>query len=454
VVSSSADVVVCGAGIAGVSVAFHLAVRQGVHRVLVVDPRPPLTLTSDKSTECYRNWWPGPGSDMVAFMNRSIDLLEEMAAESADAFRLTRRGYLYVTADPSRLEALRRSAEEISRLGAGELRVHGEDAAGYLPSPSVGWMGVPGGADLLVGGGLHRRFPYLCEQAVGALHVRRAGWVSAQQLGAWMLERARDAGATLVPAEVTSVEVAGGRVEAVGLEGGERVRCGAFVNAAGPMFRAVGRLVGEDLPVHSEVHHKVAFRDVRGALPREAPMVIWHDPQRLAWSDEERAALEADPATRPLAGELPAACHGRPEGGSDSPWVVALWEYSRDIREPEWPLPEDPLYPEVVLRGMTTMVPALAGYLDHLPKTVVDGGYYTKTPENRPLAGSGEVEGSFLAGALSGFGVMAAPAAGDLVARSVVGAPLPDDAGAFRLDRYRDPAYRALMAGQTDSGQL
>src|SRR3972149_6060616 len=53
--------VVCGAGIAGISAAYHLCVTQGLGKVLLVDERPPLSLTSDKSTECYRNWWPGPG---------------------------------------------------------------------------------------------------------------------------------------------------------------------------------------------------------------------------------------------------------------------------------------------------------------------------------------------------------------------------------------------------------
>src|SRR5438552_13933890 len=67
----TADVVICGAGIAGVAAAYHLAVRRGVTDVVLVDERPPLSLTSDKSTECYRNWWPGPGDDMVALMNRS-----------------------------------------------------------------------------------------------------------------------------------------------------------------------------------------------------------------------------------------------------------------------------------------------------------------------------------------------------------------------------------------------
>ena len=45
----SADVVVVGAGIAGVATAYFLS-RLGVEEVVVCDPRPPLSLTSDKST--------------------------------------------------------------------------------------------------------------------------------------------------------------------------------------------------------------------------------------------------------------------------------------------------------------------------------------------------------------------------------------------------------------------
>jgi len=98
----TADVVVCGAGIAGVAVAHALATRHGVSRVLLVDEHAPLTLTSDKSTEAYRNWWPGPDDAMVRLINRSIDLLEEWAAASDNRFLLNRRGYVYATAREER----------------------------------------------------------------------------------------------------------------------------------------------------------------------------------------------------------------------------------------------------------------------------------------------------------------------------------------------------------------
>ncbi len=89
--SRKAQVVVCGAGIAGVSAAYHLA-KAGIQDILVVDPLPPLSLTSDRSTEGYRNWW--PDADMVALMNRSIDLMERLADETGNVFRMSRRGYV------------------------------------------------------------------------------------------------------------------------------------------------------------------------------------------------------------------------------------------------------------------------------------------------------------------------------------------------------------------------
>jgi len=52
-------IVICGAGIAGIAAAYFLTLR-GMRNITLVDERAPLSLTSDKSTEAYRNWWPGP----------------------------------------------------------------------------------------------------------------------------------------------------------------------------------------------------------------------------------------------------------------------------------------------------------------------------------------------------------------------------------------------------------
>ena len=49
---------------------------------------------------------------------------------------------------------------------------------------------------------------------------------------------------------------------------------------------------------------------------------------------------------------------------------------------------------------------------------------------------------------------MAACAAGDLLARHISGAALPDYAPAFLLRRYGEPAYQARLATWGDGGQL
>jgi sarcosine oxidase, subunit beta len=447
----AAEVVICGAGIAGIAAAFHL-VRQGVGDVVLVDERPPLSLTSDKSTECYRNLWPGPGDAMAAAMNRSIDLLEELARESGNVFRMNRRGYLFATAEPARAARFVESAREAAALGSGTARIHAGAGSDYRPSPADGFEDQPVGVDVVTDRTLIRRhFPYLADDTLAVFHARRCGWLSGQQLGMHMLERARDKGMRLVSGRVEAITTAGGRVSGVTVSG-TTIATPRVVNAAGPFLAPVARMLGVDLPVYCEQHAKIAFADTLGAMPREAPMLIWADPVRVAWSDDERAALAS---TRPdLLEELPTGAHGRPEGGGDSPIVLLLWTYHLDRVEPVFPMTFDPAYTELVIRGMARMVPAFARYADRLPRAVVDGGYYTKTRENRFLAGPLPVEGAYVCGALGGYGLMAASVAGELVASHVTGRLLPPYAPAFTLARYDDPAYRALLDRWGDSGQL
>jgi glycine/D-amino acid oxidase-like deaminating enzyme len=183
-------------------------------------------------------------------------------------------------------------------------------------------------------------------------------------------------------------------------------------------------------------------------------MLIWADPQVLAWPEEERALLAQSDETKRLLQELPSGAHLRPEGGPDNNVLLMLWAYHTPQVEPVWPPRFDPYYFEIVLRGLTTMLPGLEAYLDRAPRPAIDAGYYTKTRENRPLIGPLPVEGAYVIGALSGFGVMAACAAGELLAAHLTGGTLPHYAPAFLLGRYRDPAYQRLLDTWDETGQL
>ncbi len=450
-----ANILICGAGIAGVATAYELAVKHGMHDVVLIDERAPLTLTSDKSTEAYRNWWPGPDDAMIRLMNRSIDLLDELAEKTGNRFLLNRRGYVYATARPEHVNAMRASAENASQNGAGPLRIHEQPDSDYTPHSAENYRNQPDGADLLLNPELIRKhFPYLNDKTVAALHARRCGWFSGQQLGMAMLEAAQEHGARFVNGRVTAVDSTGGKVHSVTLADGTVIATPIFVNCAGPFATDVARLLGVDLPLYSERHIKLSFPDHLQIIPRDAPMVIWEDPQFLPWSDEERDWFIDSAEDRWLLDRFPPAAHFRPEGGGSSQNVLLLWSYHTEPVDPVFPLPDDPLYPEITLRGMATVVPGLSAYFEALPKPWVDGGYYTRTSENRPIIGPLPIEGAFTLCALSGFGLMAATGSAELLADHIVGATLPAHAGKFMLSRYDDPAYLTMLADWGSDGQL
>ncbi len=458
--ASKAEIVICGAGIAGISTAWQLAVKHGMRDVVLVDERPPMTLTSDKSTEAYRNWWPGPDDAMVRLMNRSIDLLEEMAEASDNRFLMNRRGYLYATANPDHVEDLQRSGVLAASYGAGPLRIHadGEGGPEYQPAAADSWQDQPVGADLILDTDMIREsFPYLSPATVAVLHARRCGWFSGQQLGMLLLEEARVAGVEVIEGRVEWIESPGGRGASVQIGTSDEIVTVAtprFVVAAGPMLREVGALLGLEVPVFSELHLKVSIEDHLGVVPRDAPFMIWEDSQHLGWNDEEREFVAELRDGELLLAEMPPGVHTRIEGGSESRHLLVLWPYHLEPVAENFPLAIPEHYPEICLRGISTMIPGLSAYVERLPKPWVDGGYYTKTQDNRPLAGPLPIEGAFVHGALSGYGLMASAATSELVAAHIVGGELPEYGPAFHPARFEDEEYLEKIAGWEDTTQL
>ncbi|MCH9674561.1 MAG: FAD-binding oxidoreductase, partial [Gammaproteobacteria bacterium] len=313
-----ADAVVCGAGVAGIGAAYFLSLHDDFKRIVIIDERPPLTLTSDKSTECYRNWWPGPGPEMVTFMDRSIDLLEEFSDRTNNRIGLNRRGYLFASADPNNREAFVDESLARSALGIGETRVHSNSAHRYPPAHMTNVDKSLRGADVFTNAALiQEQFPYLPADTQAVIHARRCGWLSAQQLGMLMLEEAKERGVEVVMASLKGIETQTGAVSAVRLEsaqGEHEITTSTVINAAGPMFRAVGAMANVDIPVTCEGHVKIAFADTKNAMARETPLLIWVDPVELGWTADQRNDLAADPELKYLTQQFPAGVHGRPEG--------------------------------------------------------------------------------------------------------------------------------------------
>ena len=453
-----ADVVICGAGMAGISCAYHLAVVHGIENLVLVDERPPLTLTSDKSAECYRNWWPGPGDAMVSLMNRSIDIMEGLAHESGNAFALNRRGYLYATADTEMIETFKAAGEEAAELGAGPMRTHTDTNSTYSPHEIEDFDSPLDGCDLILSKALIKEhFSDLSSDVIAVLHARRCGWLSAQQLGMLMLEQAKARGLNFTRGRVEDVLVQNGEIVGVEISTGHqtsKISTQRFVNAAGPNLNIISKMMGIDLPVFNELHIKISFEDTLGVVGRDVPMLIWMDETSLPWTDEECALLHEFPNRQWLLNPLINGAHLRPEGGADSQTVLAIWSYHTEKIEPKFPIEIDESHYEITLRGLSVMLPKLAQYFERLPKPTLDGGYYTKTEENRPLVGPVPIKGAYVCGAFSGFGIMASCSAGELLAAHITQSEKPSYAPAFELSRYDDPEYQKLLENWGSTGQL
>jgi sarcosine oxidase subunit beta len=189
-------------------------------------------------------------------------------------------------------------------------------------------------------------------------------------------------------------------------------------------------------------------------LDRNAPLLIWDDAQTLPWEPDETEALLADPETGWLTEQFPAGVHVRPEGSGESRTILMLWDYKSRWMEPAFPPPLDEFYPEIALRGLSTMLPGLKQYFGRASRPYMDGGYYVKTPDNRLLAGPLAVDGAFVLGGLSGFGIMSSCAGGELLAAHIAGNALPTYAASFSPARFDDPEYRGKVLNWDDSGEL
>ncbi len=452
-----ADIAVIGAGIVGIACAYYLARSRPALRIVIVDPNSPMSLTSAASGENYRNWWPHP--IMTAFTDYSIDLLEEIARRHDNRVRITRRGYALATRQPKPDQLLEELHTGYGPEGASRIRVHGAaSSSSYTPAVSEDWQDAPEGVDVIQNQELIRRhFPTFDTEVSTILHVRRAGDISGQQLGSLMLEEIRAAGGTVSLARVTEIvrQDGGFALKMRSEEGEQTLDAEILVNAAGPYVADIAQMLGEALPVENVFHQKIAFADNLGAVDRRMPFSIDLDAQAIDWTSQERQLLAEDHATAWLARPMPGGIHCRPDGGDHGKWIKLGWAYNRQPSEPQDDLPTDPNFPDIVLRGASRLNPRLKQYYGRLPRQITHyGGYYTMTKENWPLIGPMKTKGAFVAGALSGFGTMAACATGALCASCVRGATRPEFAKRLGLSRYDDENFMLQLQDWAGTGVL
>ncbi len=435
------DILVIGAGIIGIATAYFIKKINPDRRVTIIDQLQPMSFTSAQSGENYRNWWSHP--TMKEFIEHSIQLMEDIALETNERINITRRGYVLATRKND-ISALVFDLEKFYPDADGcSIRHHTQsNSKHYQPAISEDWKEAPKGVDVLESEQLIKKhFPYFDPEIENIIHIRLAGMLDSQQLAAFMLQGFKLNGGIKLTGKVMSIE--NNDHFTVQLDGEKSsIATSQIINAAGPFIADIAKMLDVDIPVENTLQQKIAFPDKLNAVPRTQPFSIDLDAQEIDWSADEKSLLSQDADFEWLTKELSGAIHCRPEGGDHGQWVKLGWAFNTDVVSASMEPVLEEYFPEIVVHGAARLNPALKGYYKGLPaNTVHYGGYYTATEENWPLIGKTNVEGFFINGAMSGFGTMAACAAGELCAQWVLEKPLPSFADELSLARYKDKAF-------------
>lgn len=416
-------ITICGAGIAGISTAYYLAVKYHQNQVILIDKNLPMSLTTSKSGENFREYWPQPC--MTALTRHSMNLMKVLADDNDNAFEMRFSGYDFVS-------------ESVGRdIFPAEHLEHTDSLSQVTGSKTV-----------------RAENGYLGESIQQLVHIDQAGAIDVHSLGSLMLSRAKKAGVVFVEASVEAIEhqATGYRLGLSGNPNHPSLDTEKLVLTPGPFINEMAGMLGIELPVESILQRKFIVPDIENVIPRDMPFTIFADPQYLRWSDEERALIEEDPEYHWLLDEFPPGLHIKPEGAGN---IKLGWAYNREPETPRWETSDDFDFPNITLRGASRFIPALKPYVDEPPTPIVQySGYYTRTPENLPLIGPLRKKGLFTVSALSGYGTMAACGAGELCADWMMGGDLPEYASYFHPDRYRDVALMAEINRVGSDGQL
>jgi glycine/D-amino acid oxidase-like deaminating enzyme len=445
--TNNTKIAIIGSGFIGISTAYYLCLKHNLSNVFLIDIGNPMSFTSSQSGENYRNWWPHPS--MVDLMNRSIDLLENLVEITGNRKNISRRGYVLSTRESNIRDLIDQLRFGLGSKSSSLIRYHKKfNKNNYRANSNYDFLDKPDGVDVLQDQKLiQTNFPSFSKDIKTILHIRKGGQINSQQIAEFMMNFCKSNGHERIKGEVKSINLTDHYTLQLQTESGMQSICvDKIVNAAGPYSDKVAEMLDIKLPIFNILQQKIAFPDHLKAIPRDMPFSIDLDKQSIDWSSDEKEIILTDPDLCFLAKQLPGAVHCRPEGEGDSQWLKLGWAYSTEkmniSRKPEL----HKYFPEIVLRGAAQLNPALKKYYGKLPKNFVHyGGWYTMTNENWPLIGPMVKEGAFVNSAFSGFGTMAACAAGELCAAWVTESTLPKYANNFSLNRYKNSSLMKTL---------
>ena len=315
----------------------------------------------------------------IEFSLRSIEFFTRFEDEMGVPCDYRQEGYLILLTDEPDVARFRRNVELQRSLGADVSLVGPDDARAIVP-------------DLRV------------EDVLAAAWGPRDGYASPNDVVQAYAAQARARGVRILEGTpVTAIELSGDRVTAVVTPAG-RIETRLVVNAAGPQAPLVGRMVGLDLPVDPRRRHIFVTGEFSG-VRHPMPLVIDRGSGFYCRSEQRQILMSA--------GDVGATT----EFTATVDWSVLDQTVDKAVRR----------------------IPALEGASIHHAWA----GLRPLTPdEHGILDWAPGVRGLYLAIGFCGHGFQHSPAAGQVVAEVLTGAPVGIDIADLSISRFAPETAR------------
>ncbi len=396
-----ARVVIVGGGIAGCSVAYHLAAK-GWTDVVLVDKGELTSGTTWHAAGMVTHFHTSP--TLMRMRQYSIGLYRGLQSEPGAAEHWHEVGSLRVASSRDQLRFLQRQVGMAKAIGLDVDTISAAEALRIFPLMSA-------------------------ESLYGAMYLPGDGWLDPSGATMELAARARRLGVELrTGVRVTGItRTARGAVAAVETDHGA-IRTECVVNAGGMWAGRIAAMVGLGLPITPLIHQHLATRPIPGhELARTTPCL--RDPENLVYMREE------------VGGFLIGGFERNPVAWSIS---GVPWDFTQQLLPSDWDLFND------ILEGAIRRVPLLSkAELAHLVN-----GPEGITPDSRPLLGPVPgVPGFWVAAGLSHTGFGAGGAIGHVMADWLVDGEPPYDVTEMNVRRfgpvYADGAYAAERARES-----
>ena len=363
---ASAEIVIIGGGVVGCSVAYHLT-QMGKRDVVLVE---------QGRLSCGTTWHAAglvgqlrAHQNMTRLVQHSIELYARLEAETGLATGWKQCGSIIVARTPERMTLLRRVAASATAQGVPCDVISVEAAAERYPIMAthdlLGALWLPS------------------DGKANPADVTQALAKGARMRGAKIFEKTKVTGIRVKDGRVTGVETAEGAIEA-----------GVVVNCAGQWAKAVGRMCGVTVPLHSAEHMYIVTDQIPGVHP---DLPVMRDPDGYIYVKEEVGGLLVggfEPVAKPWATD------GIPE-----PFEFQL-------------LPDDWDQFQILMENALTRLPAL-----HTAeiKSFVNGPE-SFTPDNNFIIGEApELKSFYVAAGFNSIGIASGGGAGRALAEWIVG---------------------------------